>query len=97
MNDFPNILNLVRKISSKGWPWFIRRMKRELKTPSFKVFKPIAFFVEFFNKLMRTQNPPQLTTRIKDQILVVYDLIVGPITFDFAYFLAYAETFAKKK
>jgi len=96
MDKLPNFLHLAKKVSTKGSPWLYKRIKQELKTPSYLASKQIVIYVEFFRRFIRRMAISESVDYTKDHLLVVYDLNVAPITFDFAYFLAYAETFAIK-
>ena len=97
MSNFEDMFLLARKISDRGLGWVLDRLKQELRSPRYSVMKSIAARIESFRVLIRRLTQTSHVDNDSDHLLVVYDLNNSPITFDFAYFLADAETFARTK
>ena len=95
MSSFKNILLLVRKINDRGLSWMLDRIRQELRSPRHPVAKLIAVFIESLRVLIRQFDVPSNMDKLGKHLLVVYDLNSSAVTFDFAYFLAWAETFAR--
>jgi hypothetical protein len=86
---------LFQKIYTKGLFWVFLRLKREVKTPSFKTTKYLMkafktaqrWICGLFYKDKRVNE---------DYVTALWDLNEDPMTFDFAFFLVAAELFAYK-
>jgi len=97
MNSFKNILLLARKINDRGLGWMLDRIRQELRSPGYPVLIAVAACIESLRVMIRRLTVPCAMGNVGylgDHLLVVYDLNSSPVTFDFAYFLAWAETFA---
>ncbi len=89
------MFDIVKKIKIYGVRWLIRRIQRELRAPSYSFGKVIAIRVESFRVLLRQLYRPSIVNKDIEHQLIVWDFNSKPYTFDFAHFLAYAETFAR--
>ena len=88
--------SVVKKIQKKGFGWLYARIKKEFVSPNFDITRYMSGRIESLRKLyQRNNDAPQNKIVPEDTLLAVYDLNVVPATFDFAYFLAAAETFGK--
>ena len=95
MNNLPNLFVIVKKIKIYRLRWLIRRIKQELRYPSYSVGRVIAVRVESFRVLLRRLYRPRIVDKHSEHQVVVWDFNNKPATFDFAPFLAHAETFAR--
>jgi hypothetical protein len=79
---------ILNKIKQKGFPWFFRRLKRELRSPSTLYLRiPINLYLSTRNKLSLTFEK----NKKEDLLYGVYDLDVNAITFNFSEFLIDVE------
>jgi hypothetical protein len=96
MISFVRLNSVVKKIQKKGFAWLYARIKREIVSPTFDITRYMSGQIESLRKLyQRNNDAPQNKIVPQDTLLAVYDLNVVPATFDFAFFLAAAETFGK--
>lgn len=94
MNTFFALLSLPVKIYRNGFVWLYKRIKREFLYPSFTLTKYLCQLTEHLRrKTSKKKVVPNIIS--SNTLLVVYDFNIEAITFDFAMFLAAAETFAK--
>ena len=97
MNIITAILSLPKKIQQNGYFWLYQRLKFELLSPTFTATKKVVLVTEYLRILFRSKKVKSQTDMLSTDILwAVYDLNSGSITFDFAHFLASAESFGKK-
>ena len=90
------IFIILVKIYRNGFNWLYRRVKFELVSPSFPLTKYLVKRIEYLRALFRSKKILTQTNIVSsDTLLAVYDLNFESITFDFAFFLAAAETFGK--
>ena len=90
------ILIILVKIYRNGFIWLYRRVKIELVSPTFSVTKYLVKRLVYLRELFSSKKIVNQTSMIfPDALLAVYDLNFESITFDFASFLAAAETFGK--
>tara|TARA_B110000014_G_C20104722_1_gene580666 strand:- start:157 stop:1320 length:1164 start_codon:yes stop_codon:yes gene_type:complete len=91
------ILNsLLQKIRLKGIGWLFKKIKSELVSPTFAITRYMVRMRELFKKLYQRNNEASRNNMVPDDTLIaVYDLNNSSITYDFAMFLAAAETFGK--
>ena len=91
------IVSLPKKIKQNGYNWLYQRLKFELLSPTFTITKKLVSIIEYVRVLFRSKKAKtQNDIFSPDTLLAVYDLNFESITFDFAHFLASAETFGKK-
>ena len=77
--------------------WLYRRVKFELVSPTFPLMRYLVKRVEYLRRLFRSKKIVTQTNIVSsDNLWAIYDLNFESITFDFAHFLAAAETFGKK-
>ena len=89
--------SIPKKIQQNGFVWLYKRVKLELLAPTFSGTKYAVKHMENLRALFRSNKIATQTNMVSpDTLLVVYDLNFESITFDFAHFLAAAETFGKK-
>jgi len=92
------MLEIIKKIYSRGLVWLIARLKISFLSPAttlginiklflYYLFHPIMFLqLQFLKRSKKNKN--------EDQILhVIYDLTFASISYDFAFFLAAAEAY----
>ena len=97
MNILSALLSLPKKIQQNGFVWLYKRVKSELLAPAFSETKYVVKRMEYLRALFSSKKITNQTNMISsDTLLAVYDLNFESITFDFAHFLAAAETFGKK-
>ena len=90
------IFIILVKIYRNGFKWLYRRVKFELVNPTFPLTKYLVKRLEYTRQLFRSKKIVTQTNIVSsDTLLAVYDLNFESITFDFAHFLAAAETFGK--
>jgi hypothetical protein len=89
------LLSIFRKIYNNGPIWVFSRIRREIRQPSFMF---VADAIIAFKKIKRRLKTVFFKEKesIAYYVTAVYDLTASPITYDFAYFLASAELFARK-
>ncbi len=96
MNILSSIISIPTKIYRNGFKWLYRRVKHELVFSSFPVMKYLLKRIEYLRRLFRSnREPTQISLVSADTMVAVYDLNSEPLTFDFADFLAAAESYAK--
>ena len=96
MIDFNRVKQLPGKIKRNGMGWLKERTKAELINPRFVISKIAIRSLEHFRRLFRERSVRTLESiESEDTLLVIYDLNFSPITFDFAFFLAAAESYGK--
>ena len=96
MAVFARLNSLAQKIQKKGFGWLYERIKYELVRPNFAITRYILGLIESLRKLYQRNNDASPNKMVpEDTLIAVYDLNVVPMTFDFAFFLAAAETFGK--
>ena len=96
MNIISFILSIPIKVYRKGFGWLYKRVKLEILSPKSPVLKYLVKRKEYLRRLLRSKKivtQPNMVS--SDTMVAVYDLTVEPITFDFADFLAAAESYAK--
>ena len=94
--QFMKIFIILVKIYRNGFKWLYRRVKFELVSPTLSVTKYLVKRLEYLRGLFSTKKIVTQTNMVSpDTLLAVYDLNFESITFDFACFLAAAETFGK--
>ncbi len=92
------IFVILVKIYRNGFKWLYKRVKFEFLSPKFLVTKYLVKQMEYLRKKFSQKKISTQTNIVSpDTLLVVYDLNFQPITFDFANFLAAAETFGKNE
>lgn len=98
MSIFSALLSLPVKIYRNGFVWLYKRAKVEFLSPSFAVTKYLCRLMEYLRKKISQKKIATQTNMVSpDTLLAVYDFNNQPITFDFALFLAAAETFGKNE
>lgn len=96
MNILSALLSLSIKIQQNGFVWLYKRVKFELLAPTFSGTKYAVKRMEYLRALFSSKKIATQTNMVSpDTLLAVYDLNFESITFDFAHFLAAAETFGK--
>ena len=86
----------VKKIQQQGIGWLFRKIKSELVSPTYAITIYMVEMRESFKKLYQRNNEASRNNMVPDDTLIaVYDLNNSSITYDFAMFLAAAETFGK--
>ena len=96
MNILSALLSLPIKIQRNGFVWLYKRAKFELLAPKFSGTKYAAKRIEYLRKLFSSKKIATQTNMVSpDTLLAVYDLNFESISFDFAHFMAAAETFGK--
>jgi hypothetical protein len=93
--DFQRIMLVPLKIWRNGIGWIFKRMKIELRAPSFKVTRNFLLIFQHASRIFRRESTVKVSSL--DAIMAFYDLTVAPVTFDFAYFLADADSYARSK
>ena len=97
MNLINYYLIVLKKIKKRGFTWFVYRMKQELRSPSNSFSKFIALALEAIRVKFRIKKRYNHVDDSSDYLLAFYDLNDKPVTYDFAFFLAWADTFTKIK
>ena len=89
------LISVFRKIYNQGPLWAFLRIRKEFRQPSFRF---VADSIIAFKKINRRLKAILFKEKegTADYVTAVYDLTASPITYDFAYFLAAAELFARK-
>lgn len=90
------LITIVNKVKYKGLAWAYSRAMIEIKSPTFRPLirfrKNIAYIMSEISKMFRRN--------VRDDggacLTVIYDLSFNPITYDFCFFLAGAELFARQ-
>ena len=96
MNIISFILSIPIKVYRKGFGWLYRRVKLEILRPKFPVLKYLVKRLEYLRRSFRSKKIVTPTNMVSsDTMVAVYDLSSEPVTFDFADFLAAAESYAK--
>ena len=96
MSIFSPLFSLPKKIKKNGFVWLYKRVKSELLVPTFSETKYVVKRLEYLRALFSSKKIATQTNMISPEtLLAVYDLNFESITFDFAHFLAAAETFGK--
>ena len=84
------------KTYRNGFKWLYGRLKFELVSPTFPLTKYLVKRIKYMRQLFKSKKILTQTNIVpSDTLLAVYDLNFESITFDFAFFLAAAETFGK--
>ena len=92
------IFVILVKIYRNGFKWLYKRVKFEFLSPKFSATKYLVKHMEYLRKKFSQKKIATHTDIVSpDTLLVVYDLNFQPITFDFANFIAAAETFGKNE
>ena len=87
----------LKAIREKGFNWFWNGLKKEFRSPTKNYTKFIAVRMEKFRALVRAKLRKRNNNAIVEgRLIAIYDLNNSAITFDFAFFLAAAEAFAKR-
>ncbi|MBF0613995.1 MAG: hypothetical protein HQL92_02450 [Magnetococcales bacterium] len=95
MSTLSELARISARIREKGIVWTIKRIRIELQSPTFRFTEKILISLSWIKRLVDTRKDGnKLLSSNPDHMLVVYDLNINPITFDFAFFLVAAETFA---
>lgn len=90
-------LRLVpNKIKKNGFKWILKRAKYESLNPQFMVTRYLVKRLDPLRQLFKWPYSSRKSDVLNDTLMVVYDLNVESITFDFTFFLAAAETYAKQ-
>lgn len=88
---------MLDKIYKKGFKWLYKRVGYELVHPKFVVTKYFVKKLESFRRSIgNNKRKKVLGLTPDDVVIVVYDLNYAPITFDFAHFLAAADSYGRK-
>ena len=90
------MLQLLKKIKQKGFPWFFKRLTLEFRSPYYPITKKLITLLIKFKFL--NAIPSIKLHKSKAEILnIFYDLNIEPNTFgDFAHFLVDAEIFGNQ-
>jgi hypothetical protein len=92
------MFDFLLKIKKKGFKWFLKRVEYELMSPKFMITKFIVKKIEYLRSAFGKYIKVNTLERLSDDIIyVVYDLNYTAITFDFAHFLAAADSYGKTK
>jgi hypothetical protein len=87
---------ILKKIQKNGLHWLYKRLKFELVSPKFYLSIKFVKLLEVFRKLLNNNLNTLKDNFVSDNTLIaVYDLNTNPITYDFSFFLAEAETFGR--
>lgn len=98
MNLLSALLSLPIKIHRKGFVWLYQRVKYELISPQFPMTKYVVKRIDYLRRIFSSKKiATEISMVSSDTVLAVYDLNFESITFDFANFLAAAETFGKNQ
>jgi len=96
MNIISSLFSVPIKIHRNGFLWLYKRIKSELLSPRFSATKYAVKRIEYLRRLFSSKKiATQISTVSTDTLLAVYDLNSSPITFDFAHFLAAADSYGK--
>lgn len=91
---FPPIPDLLRKVMRRGLRWFIRRLREERRSPKYSLSYVSFSAIEILGRGRRSHQIENLGP--KTDFVACYSLSDPVTSFDFAYFLAYADAEAKK-
>ena len=95
MQIFSNLNYYIFKIKKNGFRWLLLRIKYEFLAPTFKLtFFILKIYQRTKSLFISKKNNYKLFN--DDTLVVVYDLSFQAITFDVAFFLVHAETYAIK-
>lgn len=86
---------IVGKIFEKGPMWAVRRVKNEIKSPSFRITKQVLTAVKKSKRWLGTLFLKS-ESHDQDYVTAIYDLNSNAITFDFSFFLIGAELFSRR-
>jgi hypothetical protein len=89
------LISIFKKILNKGPLWFFLRTRQEFHQPSVKFVLDARVAFKKTNRKLKAIFFKE-KKGVSDYVTAVYDLNANPISYDFAYFLASAEVFARK-
>ena len=89
------LLSIFKKVCKNGPVWAFSRIRREFRQPTFMFVADAMVAFKKFNRRLRGIFFKE-KENTADYVTAVYDLTASPITYDFAFFLASAELFARK-
>jgi len=88
---------LFIKIYRKGFKWFYHRFCHEFIHPRFALTKYFFVKVAFIRSFFKINKNTFSDLFSNDFLFVIYDLNIEAITYDFAHFIAAADTYGKLK
>jgi hypothetical protein len=90
----PQIPNLIRKLRRRGFRWFIRRLREERRAPHYSA--TLFTFSAVQSLVGRAHHFRSKKYKAGKDFLACYSLSDAVTSYDFAYFLAYADAEARK-